>query len=689
MRTIFVALTQLAILTHGSRIKPIIEQLQTNSNRESRNIAQPVAPRVARPISASLTQVNQSLNQKASFQSAWNPSLAVRWRAIARPPARMLPSLDGYPRGRRISMVDGLSPQPDQSGAEESDEVELLDPDTSFVSVSRWPPIKLYSFGEGAAFGSEVANSSLKLRGSRVVLRGDPVPNYLGGAFGGYQHLDLVPEILLDPPKVIPKFSGQPQPQPDDTQQERDGDVLQQEEDELEDKNTDLALDQGDPRLNLDQQSNATALALVPLKRRFSFIARDISWARTNNLDPQLQAALARQEEAEKFQESLSRLQNGEGSSSANEQAKSAVRRNFNQLLQRRLAVLRKLNAYLESARENTNTTASGKVLVGKVLEYRAALLQKLVSYFDRRVPPPVRRSMSGVRKVFTQSDARLHEMDSYIAALKDELASLRKPLRQIRPGLRAKISTTLQAYRMAILTKRMSYVDMNMSNIDAAVAIVNAEVHPFAPRRNLFRGKLDHVMSLQFYTPTSFISRILNPVGRLLNRRAKPLSGGYIVHNVHLLRDKRQNGYLTFQGSTNLGTWVDVNARFGKYDVDKEETPFAPAVDDQRWEAIQPGYLRDCHKGFCGTIQAFVSNEYFPELAKEVVGMKSISMVGHSMGGILASMFAMNVHAVKDLKEVTRLLARLRGTPILRILWPEKPPQTKATCVEDSSGLA
>jgi len=583
-------------------------------------------------------------------------------------------------------MVDGLPPQPDELGAEDFDEVELSDPDTSFVSVSRWPPIKLYTFGEGAAFGSEVANSSLKLRGLRVALRGDPVPNYLGSTFGGYQHLDLVPELLLDPPKVIPKFSGPPQPQPDDTQQERECDVLQQEEDELEDKYTDVALDQGDPRLNLDQQSNATTLALVPLKRRFRSITRDISWARSNNLDPQLVAALAQQEKAEKYQEDFCKLQNS-GRSSSKKQRRLAVLRNVNQLQQRRLAMLRKLNAYLESARKDKNPTASGKFLIGKVLEYRAALLEKLVSYFDRRVPPPVRRSLSGARKVFTQSDRRLHDMDSYIAALKDELPSLRKPLRRVRPGFRAKTSTILHAYRMAILTKRMAYVDMNMSNIDAALAIINAEVNPFVPRRNLFRDKLEHVISLQFYTPASFVSRILNPVGRLLNRRAKPLSGGYIVHNVHLLRDKRQNGYLTFQGSTNVGTWVDVNARFRRYDAGKEETPFAPAVDDQRWEAIQPGYLRDCHNGCCGTIKAFVSNEHFPELAKEVVGMRSISIVGHSMGGILASMFAMSVHAVKDLKQVTRLLARLRGTRILRSLWPEKPLQTKTTRLEDSSG--
>merc|ERR1719506_2759362 len=113
----------------------------------------------------------------------------------------------------------------------------------------------------------------------------------------------------------------------------------------------------------------------------------------------------------------------------------------------------------------------------------------------------------------------------------------------------------------------------------------------------------MEHVMSLQFHTPASLMARALNPVGQFFaDYKMPPISKDGIAHNVHLLRDADNNGYLTFHGTTNAGTWLDINMAFGKYDQKYSEktTPLKPSVDDTRWEGIEPFAFDDTHQGFC-----------------------------------------------------------------------------------------
>jgi hypothetical protein len=217
-----------------------------------------------------------------------------------------------------------------------------------------------------------------------------------------------------------------------------------------------------------------------------------------------------------------------------------------------------------------------------------------------------------------------------------------------------------LQTYRMAALTRAMSYINANTSNVEAALETLNSEVDPTNPGRLLFSDKLEHVMTFPFYTPCDIVSRALHPVGDLFGPQA-PISREGIAHNVHLLRDSANNGYLTFQGTTNLATWVDVNLACYKYDPERPKIPFDHVVDDKRWAIIEGHYLRDCHTGFCNTLKALVSNKRFPLLAKEVTKMKSITLLGHSFGGSLANMLVNSVHGAKALKKREGIVGRLR----------------------------
>mmetsp|Transcript_103897 Transcript_103897/g.170940 ORF Transcript_103897/g.170940 Transcript_103897/m.170940 type:complete len:620 (-) Transcript_103897:211-2070(-) len=266
--------------------------------------------------------------------------------------------------------------------------------------------------------------------------------------------------------------------------------------------------------------------------------------------------------------------------------------------------------------------------------------------------------SMSSFQKVFTDSDWAQHDMTLYVLRSKELFM-------QKAGDFLAKTN-----YRMALLTKLIAYVDANVSNIEAALEILNAEMDPTKPQHHLYEKKLEHVMTFQFFTPTHFLSRALNPIGDLFMPQA-PISSEGIAHNVHLLRDADNNGYLTFQGTTNLASWFDVNLAFDRYDPNKHATRFAANWDDVRWESIETACLHNCHIGFCAALHAFVSNEQFPLLAKRVADMRSLTVMGHSFGGSLASMFAMSAHAVKDLQKVSQLLDEVRSMPNLESWWP------------------
>lgn len=281
----------------------------------------------------------------------------------------------------------------------------------------------------------------------------------------------------------------------------------------------------------------------------------------------------------------------------------------------------------------------------------------------EKKEPSGSSFSASDLKKVFMDSDWAAHDMTLYMAKTRDRLLQKK----------RSNAREDLEAYRMASLTKLMSYVDANESNIKAALELLNSLTDPTRPRRPLYDKKLEHVMSFQFYTPANPFSRVLNPLGYLFIPEA-PLSSEGIPHNIHLVRDADNNGYLTFQGTTNLATWFDVNFAFGRYDPGKHGTQFANTVDDERWGKIEPGYLYNCHTGFCVTLKAFVSCKEFPLLAKKIAEMRSLSVMGHSFGGSVASMFAMSVAAIKDLQRMEQGLDRLRGVQLLRALWSEEP---------------
>jgi hypothetical protein len=252
---------------------------------------------------------------------------------------------------------------------------------------------------------------------------------------------------------------------------------------------------------------------------------------------------------------------------------------------------------------------------------------------------------------IFTDSDWGSHDLTLYASRLKHYLVQSKDKRERQK---------YLQTYRMAKLTSMMSYIDANISNVEAALEKLNAERDPINPDRLLFPDKLDHVITFPFYTPCDIVSRALHPLGDLLGPQA-PISREGIAHNVHLLKDSANNGYLTFQGTTNLGTWVDVNFAFQKYDPKMPQIPFDSVVDDKRWALIEGHYLQNCHTGFCNTLKAFLSNKRFPLLAQEVKRMKSVTLLGHSFGGSLANMLARSVRGAKILRKQEGVIGRVR----------------------------
>lgn len=253
--------------------------------------------------------------------------------------------------------------------------------------------------------------------------------------------------------------------------------------------------------------------------------------------------------------------------------------------------------------------------------------------------------------KIFTESDWGSHDLGFYASQLKQLIG---------KSDGRKRRKENLETYRMSMLTRMMSYVDANTSNVEAALEKLNAEMDPINPKRPLFQHKLEHVMTFPFYTSCDLVSRALHPLGDRFGPQA-PISREGIAHNVHLLRDSANHGYLTFQGTTNLGTWVDVNFAFGAYDPTRSKISFDTVVDDKRWAMVEGHYLQNCHTGFCNTLKALLSNKRFPLLANEVSRMKSITLLGHSFGGSLASMLVRSAHGAKILRKQEGVLARVR----------------------------
>lgn len=224
----------------------------------------------------------------------------------------------------------------------------------------------------------------------------------------------------------------------------------------------------------------------------------------------------------------------------------------------------------------------------------------------------------------------------------------------RIIPEFQGSIPENIQTYRMAMLTEFMSYVHADVAQIDEALKTLNEQVNPRKPWLPLYQKKLEHVMSLQFFTPARHVSRALNLLGldRLIYGMNAPIPKEGIANNVHLLKDAENNGYLTFQGTANLGTWLNVHIDHGPYDPDKQKARVDDTLDDQRWESVEMRHLHDCHSGLCAALKRFISNEQFASMAKKVAEMKSLTIVGHSFGGSLASMFALSVQGAKDLQK-------------------------------------
>lgn len=244
------------------------------------------------------------------------------------------------------------------------------------------------------------------------------------------------------------------------------------------------------------------------------------------------------------------------------------------------------------------------------------------------------------------------HLISSYTAFLKDGL------IRQ-KGG---STSEWFQAYRMCLLTEEISYVDGDVANVKAALQRLNSEQNPMEPQHPLFENRLEHVLTVQFFTPARLVSRALNGIDRRIfgfdvppwdSLKTWRIDRQGINHNVHLIKDADNNGYLTFQGSANLGTYLDIHSVFRMYDPKKEKVAFSATVDDPRWEAIDLQCLQYCHTGLCKNLRAFMSTDQFPTLAKAIAELSSVTLVGHSSGGALASMFAMSVQKAKDRQKV------------------------------------
>jgi hypothetical protein len=253
--------------------------------------------------------------------------------------------------------------------------------------------------------------------------------------------------------------------------------------------------------------------------------------------------------------------------------------------------------------------------------------------------------------RIFRDSDFSRHDTNVYIKLLRERLLETPTP-------------SLLQAYRMAWLTHSVSY--SHVTRLGPRIDELNAEVDPTRPGQPLFPKKLYHEKSIEFSTQASFASRAINPIGFLFSEDQTPLKEEGISHNVHLLKDADNNGYLSFQGTANLATWVDVNLDFWRYKPDAKKHLTA-VVDDQRWELIEDS-LQGCHEGFVEILKAFVSHEEFPRMAKKIAGMKSLTVVGFSLGGSLANLFAIMVQNAHDIQSI---IDRLRDSNVGTLLRP------------------
>lgn len=229
------------------------------------------------------------------------------------------------------------------------------------------------------------------------------------------------------------------------------------------------------------------------------------------------------------------------------------------------------------------------------------------------------------------------HDLSLYTRLLKERL------LRTTRGSISQR--KNLQAYRMSLLAEKMSYIDTNVANVESVLKFLRRQRNPIKPRAPLYH-KLEHVMTFEFFTPASVFARLVNFWARPFGLPA-PIARQGIAHNVHLLKDGNNNGYLTFQGTKSLGTWFDVHLDWARYNPNTQRQPFG---DDERWKSLQPQFLNKCHTGFTVTLKSFISNEHFPLLAQKAVGFKSLSVTGHSFGGSIASMLAMGVHRTKEI---------------------------------------
>jgi len=249
----------------------------------------------------------------------------------------------------------------------------------------------------------------------------------------------------------------------------------------------------------------------------------------------------------------------------------------------------------------------------------------------DRTMPMP----RQGVAFLVDDLGSR-HALPTYTSLLKQNLMQKTK-----EPVLEK-----LEKYRMSVLTERMSYIDGSEEHVQLALDGINAEKNPLEPKRLLFDKKLEHVMSLQFFTPASLLSQSVNSLVTVGDRFA-PLNEKRIEHNVHLIKDEANNGFLTFAGTTNLATLFDVDLDVAKH-TPEAATRFA--LDDPTWDLLEQCFLKNSHTGFASTIQNFVGSSMFPLLAETATGLSSLSLVGHSFGGSLASMFAMCVQGAQNL---------------------------------------
>jgi hypothetical protein len=224
----------------------------------------------------------------------------------------------------------------------------------------------------------------------------------------------------------------------------------------------------------------------------------------------------------------------------------------------------------------------------------------------------------------------------------------------------------------MSLMAEHLSYLNASMSHVKQSLDILNSEMDPVKKNQRLFDKNLSHVMSFQFFTPAKGLARTLNALGidKLVYGLKEPIPSQGIAHNVHLLKDEDNHGYLTFQGTTNMGLWFSVHMASQRYHPNNTAKPFATMVDDKRWGQIEPDYMDNCHTGLCEAFKAFLSDEQFPLLAKRAADLASLTIIGHSFGGGLASMFARSVQGTK------RFMRSESADDQFHPLWPWNVPE-------------